>query len=237
MGKQYLIGMCLWLGLAGTAVFGAGYGSHHHKSSSTSAPPATEPAASQPTVPSQLSQDEAAEVAASRDLAAANRVLKGLMDDHWAKFQQTADWTAGQSKLADAQAGVESAKKTAIDGLANNPDYQDALAAKQKAVDDLTAAKADSDATPEKLSPLASASMMATLKLKKVQTDLLSNDSGVLTAASDLTAAQRAVELLKFKFQQDEAADKDSAAARQAVSEAQQKYDDARAKVAADEGR
>jgi hypothetical protein len=154
----------------------------------------------------------------------------------WGTFQQTPDWTGGQSKLADAQAGLDSAKKAAIDGLANNPDYQDALAAKQKAIDDLTAAKADSDATPEKLSPLASASMMATLKLKKVQTELLTNDSGVQAASSDLTAAQRAIDLLKFKFQQEETADKDCAAARAAVSAAQQKYDDARAKVAADEG-
>jgi hypothetical protein len=120
--------------------------------------------------------------------------------------------------------------------LSSNQDYQDAVAAKQKAVDDLNAAKASNDATPETLSPLASASMMATMKLKKVQSDLLSNDTGVQAASTDLTAAQRDVDLLKFKFQQGEAADKDYAAARDAVTSAQQKYDDARSKVATDEG-
>ncbi len=235
MGKQYLCVICVTLGLAGAAVFGASYGAHHRKNST--APPTSAPApASQPSPPSQLLEDEAAEVAASKDLASANKTLQGLTDALWAKFQQTSDWTTGQSKLADAQANLESAKKAAVDTLANNSDYQDALAAKQKAVDDLNAAKASNDATPETLSPLASASMMATLKLKKVQSELLSNDTGVQAASNDLTAAQRDVDLLKLKFQQGEIADKDFAAAREAVSAAQQKYDDARAKVAADEG-
>jgi hypothetical protein len=169
-------------------------------------------------------------------LAAANKALGDVTSTLWAKFEQTPGWTAGQSKLTDAQANLESAKKAAIDGLANNPDYQDALAAKQKAVDDLTAAKASGDATPETLSPLASASMMATMKLKKVQTELLSNDAGVEGASGDVTAAQGDLEVLKSKFQQAESMDKDYAAARDAVAQAQQKYDDARAKVAADEG-
>jgi hypothetical protein len=237
MGKRYLGCICVVLGLAVATVFGANSSGRHHKNSTP--PPAatpTTPAASQPSPPSQLSQDEAAEVAASKDLASANKAIQELTDGLWAKFQQTPDWTAGQSKLADAQANLESAKKAAIDGLSSNQDYQDAVAAKQKAVDDLNAAKASNDATPETLSPLASASMMATMKLKKVQSDLLSNDTGVQAASTDLTAAQRDVDLLKFKFQQGEAADKDYAAARDAVTSAQQKYDDARSKVATDEG-
>ncbi len=243
MGKRLIYGICLGWGLAGglagASVFGASSGAHRHKSSTP--PPAatapTPPAASQPSVPSQLSVDEAAEVAASKDLAAANKTLQDLIDALWAKFQQTPDWTAGQSKLADARASVESAKKAAVEGLASNSDYQDAVAAKQKAVDDLTAAKASNDATPETLSPLASASMMAGLKLKKVETELLSNDAGVQGALGDLTAAQRGVDLLKSKFQQEESADKDYAAARATLMRmTQQKYDEARAKVAADEG-
>jgi hypothetical protein len=243
MGKRLVHGICLGWGLAGVgilgvSVFGASSGGHHHKSSTP--PPAAAapapPAASQPSAPSQLSVDEAAEVAASKDLATANKTLEDVTDALWGKFQQTPDWTAGQSKLADARASLESAKKAAVEGLANNPDYQDAVAAKQKAVDDLNAAKASNDATPETLSPLASASMMAGLKLKKVETELLSNDAGVQAASSDLTAAERGVDLLKSKFQQDESTDRDYAAARNAVSAAQQKYDEARAKVAADEG-
>jgi hypothetical protein len=237
MGKRYLGSICVVLGLAGATVFGASSGRHHKSSTPPPAATPTTPPASQPSPPpSQLSQDEAAEVAASKDLASENKALQEVVEALWATFQQTPDWTAGQTKLADAQTNLESAKKAAIDGLSSNSDYQDAVAAKQKAVDDLNAAKASSDATPETLSPLASASMMATLKLKKVQSELLSNDTGVQAASTDLTAAQRDVDLLKLKFQQQESVDKDYAAARDGVNAAQQKYDDARSKVAADEG-
>jgi hypothetical protein len=169
-------------------------------------------------------------------LASDNKALQTLSDALLAKFHQTADWTAGQNKLTDAQSNLESAKKAAGDALASNPDYQSALAAKQKAIDDLNAAKAGDDATPETLSPLASASMMASMKLKKVQNEVLSNDSGVQAASADLVVAKRALDDLTAKFQQEMSADKDYAAARQAVADAQQKYDDARAKVASEEG-
>jgi hypothetical protein len=105
MGKRYLGCICVVLGLAVATVFGANSSGRHHKNSTP--PPAatpTTPAASQPSPPSQLSQDEAAEVAASKDLASANKAIQELTDGLWAKFQQTPDWTAGQSKLADAQA-------------------------------------------------------------------------------------------------------------------------------------
>jgi hypothetical protein len=239
MWTRYLWVTILGLGLAGTSVFGAHVSSNqHHKTPPAAAPPAATPPppATQPAPPTQLSQDQAAEVAAAKELASDNKALQTLSDALLANFHQTTDWTAGQSKLADAKSNLESAKKAAGDALASNPDYQDALAAKQKAIDDLNAAKASDDATPETLSPLASASMMASMKLKKVQNEVLSNDAGVQAASADVTVAQRAVDDLTAKFQQGLSADKDYAAARQAVADAQQKYDDARAKVASEEG-
>jgi len=213
---------------------------HHHKASSLPAapPPAAPPSApaTQPAAPTQLSLDGAAEVAAAKELASDNKALQAISDALLAKFQQTPEWTTAQNKLADAQSNLESAKKAASDALTNNSDYQDALAAKQKAIDALNAAKAGDDATPETLSPLASASMMASMKLKKVQNEVLSGDTGVQAASIDVTAAQHGLDLLTANFQQSMSADKDYAAARDAVAAAQQKYDVARAKVSADEG-
>ena len=240
MWTRYLWVTILGLGLTGTSVFGANLSStHHHKTPpAASSPPAAAPpsAATQPAPPAQLSQDQAAEVAAAKELASDNKALQTLSDALLANFHLTSDWTAGQSKLADAKSNLESAKKAAADALASNPDYQDALAAKQKAIDALNAAKASDDATPETLSPLASASMMASMKLKKVQNEVLNSDSGVQAASADVTVAQRAVDDLTAKFQQGLSADKDYAAARQVVADAQQKYDDARAKVTSEEG-
>ena len=225
------------VGLAGTSVFGASSSHHHHQASSQPASaPESSPAPTPPPAPSQLSIDQAAEVAANTELMNDNKALQTLSDDLWSKFQQTPDWTAAQSKLADAQSNLEAAKKAASEALASNQDYQDALTSKEKAVDALNAAKASDDATPEILSPLASASMLASMKLKKVQNDVLSNDPGVQSAASDLTAAQRNVDLLKMKFQQGLSTDQGYRAAKTAVDAAQQKYDDARTKVASDQG-
>jgi hypothetical protein len=239
MWTRYLWVTFVGVGLVGTNVFGANVSStHHHKAPPPASPPADTPAppATQSAAPTQLSQDQAAEIAAAKELASDNKALQALSDALLAKFHQTADWTAGQNKLADAQSNLESAKKAAGDALASSLDYQSALAAKQKAIDDFNAAKAGDDATPETLSPLASASMMASMKLKKVQNEVLSNDSGVQAASADLVVAKRALDDLTAKFQQEMSADKDYAAARQAVADAQQKYDDARAKVASEEG-
>ncbi|MGD0462889.1 MAG: hypothetical protein ABSB74_10415 [Tepidisphaeraceae bacterium] len=235
MWTRYLWVTLVGVGLASATVFGAESGGRHHKASSAPSPqnPAEMPP---PPVPTQLSQDQAAEVAAATELANDNKALKTLSDALLAKFQQTPDWTAAQNKLADVQSALEAAKKAASDSLSSNPDYQSALADKQKAVDDLNAAKASGDATPETLSPLATASMLASMKLKKVQNEVLKLDPGVQAASIELTAVQHNVDLLKMKFQQGMSADKEYAAAKATVDAAQQKYDGARAKVASDEG-
>ena len=70
-------------------------------------------------------------------------------------FNRDPDWVTAQTKVVNAQADLDTAKQAANDALVNNPDYQAAVAAKKKAVDDLAAAKAGDDATPETLGPLA----------------------------------------------------------------------------------
>ena len=226
--------------LAFVAVLGigaVGFGKHHSNSQgntnnntqNTPAPAATPPPAA--TQPSQLSQDESAQSTASATLLAAQAKLKELSDADWATFQQTPDWTNAQTQLTSAQTELDTAKSAASDALANSPDYQAAVAAKKKAVDDLAAAKAGDDATPETLAPLATASLQATLNLRKITADVLANDTGVAVATDKLATAQHAVDLLKLKFQQSLLQDKNYAVAQAAVMAAQSAYDDARQKV------
>jgi hypothetical protein len=176
-------------------------------------------------------QDESAQTAAADALHKAQANLKTVADGDWAKFAQTPDWTTAQSKLTSAQSDLDTAKQAASDALNNNPDYQAAVAAKKKAVDDLAAARASDDATPEKLSPLATASLQATISLRKIQSDILANDTGVQTATDKVTTAQHDVDMLKLKFQQSLLTDKSYAAAKSTVDTAQKAYDDAHQKV------
>jgi hypothetical protein len=230
---------CFWvaammLGFTGATAFSASYGGGGGRGNAPNPAKTPAPPASQPAAPSQLSQDQAAEAVAAADLNTDKQALQTVQDAFWAKFEQTPDWIAAQSKLADAQSNLEAAKTAATNALTNNPDYQAALAAKQKAIDDLNAAKSNGDATPETLGPLATASLQASLKLKKLQSQVSDNDPGVQAAADKLVIAQHDVDVLKLKFQQGISTDKQYAASRAAVDAAQKNYDDAHAKVVSD---
>ena len=198
--------------------------------------PAKPPPASQPSVPSQFSVDEAAQSAAAADLATDQQKLKDISDAQWAKFQQNPDWVTTQTKVVNAQADLDTAKQAANDALVNNPDYQAAVAAKKKAVDDLAAAKAGDDATPETLGPLANASLKATLSLRQITSSVLANDTGVQTATENVAVTQHDADMLKMKFQTVLSAERQYAAARAAVDAAQKRYDDAHAKLLSDNG-
>jgi len=159
-----------------------------------------------------------------------------MSDAAWAKFQQTPEWIDAQAKLTAARASVDAAKQAASANLASNADYQAALAAKKKAVDDLAAAKSGDDPSPEVLSPLATASLEASTTLHKIEKEVLDNDPNVQAATQKLTLAQHNVDDLKAKFQAGLLLDKDYAAAKADVDAAQQKYNDVHAKVASDPG-
>jgi hypothetical protein len=218
------------------AVLGVGAvgfaGSHHHGGSNSNSQ-TTRPAASQPSGPS---PDQLAQDAAGKALLDAQAKLKEVNDADWAKFQQGADWTAAQSKLTSAQSDLDTAKQAANDAVNNNPDYQTAVAAQKKAEDDLATAKAGDDATPETLSPLATAVLQAKINLKKVQGDALGNDTGVQTASEKLELAQHDVDMLKLKYQQSLLTDKSYVSAKAGVDAAQKAYDDAHQKVSSSAG-
>jgi hypothetical protein len=180
--------------------------------------------------------DEAAQSAAAAELATDQQKLKDISDAQWAKFQQDPDWVSTQTKVVNAQSDLDAAKLAANDALTNNPDYQAAVTAKKKAVDDLAAAKAGDDATPETLAPLANASLKATLSLRQITNSVLANDTGVLTATENVAVAQHGADMLKMKFQNVLTAERPYAAARATVDAAQKKYDDAHAKLLSDNG-
>jgi hypothetical protein len=180
--------------------------------------------------------DEAAQSAAADEFAKDQQNLKALADAAWDKFQLTPEWATAEAKLTSAKSDLDAAKSAAKEALANNPDYKDALAAKKKAVDDLAAAKAGPDATPEILSPLATASLQASINLTKIETEALANDAGVQSASGKLEIAQHDADLLKLKFQQTLSADKQYAEAKALVDAARRRFDDAHAKVVSDRG-
>lgn len=233
MRNSWIAGLSFGVMLGATAVAAS-----HHGQPNNSPPPASPPPppASQPSVPSQFSQDETAQVAAAAELATDEANLKAISDADWAKFQQTPDWIAAQSKVTDAQSALDAAKQAASDALANNADYQAAVASKQKAADDLAAAKASGDATPETLSPLAAASLQATIRLRQITSSVQANDTGVQTATANLLSAQYVSDLLKVKFQRGLSSDRAYAAAKAVVDSAQKRYDDAHAKLVSDNG-
>jgi hypothetical protein len=202
------------------------------------APPPASPApppASQPSAPpSQLSIDEAALRAAALDLAKAQGAQQVIVDADWQKYEQTPEWTDLQTKLTSAQGELDSAKQASKDALANNTDYQDALAAKKKASDALDAAKAQDETDPATLGPLAEANLQATLALRKMESEVQQNDTGVQSATEKLELAQHDVDMAKRRFEQGLSADKDYGAATAAVAAAQQRYDALRQKVMRD---
>jgi hypothetical protein len=212
---------------------GSGANQQQSQQQNTPAPPPAAPPSSQP---SQFTQDETAQNAAAAALSKAQQKLKAISDADWAKYQQSADWTASLTKLTAAQSDLDTAKQAASDALNNNPDYQAAVAAKKKAMDDLAAARAGDDPTPEKVGPLAMASLQATIKLRKVQSDVLANDTSVQAATDKLTAAQHDADMLKMKFQQSLLTDKGYVVAKAAVDAAQKTYDDAHQKVLSSSG-
>jgi hypothetical protein len=180
--------------------------------------------------------DEAAQSAAADEFAKDQQNLKALADAAWDKFQLTPEWATAAAKLTSAKYDLDAAKAAAKETLANNPDYKDALAAKKKAVDDLAAAKAGGDATPEILSPLATASLQASINITKIETEALANDTGVQSASGKLEIAQHDADMLKLKFQQTLSADKQYAEAKALVDAARRRFDDAHAKVVSDSG-
>jgi hypothetical protein len=231
-----ILGLALVGGLAGSCL-----GAHHHNNNNN---PATQPAApatpapepSAPAQPSQLTQDETAQSAAATAVQAAEAKLKTISDAAWEKFQQTPEWIDGQAKLTAARAGLDAAKQAASANLASNADYQSALAAKKKAVDDLATAKEGDDPSPDVLSPLATASLEASTTLHKIEKEVLDNDGNVQAATQKLTLTQHNIDVLIAKFQSDLLLDNDYAAAKADVDAAQQSYSDAHAKVASDPG-
>lgn len=205
--------------------------SSNNNSNSQNTPP---PAASQPSPapsPNQLAED-----AASKALLDAQAKLKEISDADWGKFQQTPDWAAAQSKLTSAQSDLDTAKQSAADAVNNNPDYQAAVAAQKKAEDDLATAKAGDDATPGTLAPLATAVLQAKTNLKKVQSDVLANDTSVQTASESVELAQHNVDMLKLKYQQSLLMDKTYVSQKATVDAAQKAYDDAHQKVSSSGG-
>lgn len=242
-----------WIGAVGLAVVvgiaGTSYGGHHPKNGANAngnqsspteqtEPPVEgkSPPASQPAVPTQFSQDEAAQAAAAVDLNAAQEKLKAVRDVALGKYEQTPEWVAAQSKMNGAQSDLDAAKKAASDALANNPDYQAALATKQKAVADLATGKQSGDATPETLGPLATASLQATLAVRKIEAQVQTNDTGVEAATKALAVAQHDADMLILKFQQGLYMNKGYAAANAAVEVAQKRYDEAHAKLLSETG-
>ena len=227
-----------FLALAVTVGLASPVWAGHKQKSANTTPPPPPPVQTPPpaTEPSAASVDKAADAAALATLTAAKQALQDLTDQKWAAFQQTPDWSTAQTNLDGIKSDLDAAKKAAADSLTTNADYQAALAAKQKAADDIAALRASGDATPETLSPLANASLQANIKIRQLQSDLIANDPGIQATADKLTAAQHSLDLLKRDFQNGLSADKDYLADKTAVDVAQKNYDDAHAKLAADIG-
>lgn len=224
------IGVVLSLACTSFAKRGKSSNSNNNSNNTTTPPPASQPA------PSQYSVDQAAQAAAAADLSKDQEALKAISDADWAKYQQTPEWTAAQAKVMAAQAALDGAKQAAGDALTSNPDYQSALAAKKKAVDDLAAAKESGDATPETLAPLANASLAATVNLRKITKQVQDSDTGVQTATENLQSAQHDADVLKTKFQVGLTSDQAYASAKAMVDADQKRFDDAHAKLLADSG-
>jgi hypothetical protein len=167
-------------------------------------------------------------------LQTAEAKLKQLEADQWTAFQQTPQWLDAHSKLIAAQSALDVAKKSADEALANNPDYQAALAAKKQAVDALAAAHDSDNPDPDTIEPLATASLQASMDLRRIENQVLANNSAVQSAIANLAVAQHNLDVLKAKFQQNLLLDKDYAAAKTDVDSAQQSYNGAHAKVVSD---
>jgi hypothetical protein len=159
------------------------------------------------------------------ELADAKRALKVIHDKLFAAYQQTQPWADATTKVSSARDELEAAKKAAREALSSNPDYQAAVAAKQKAQDDLTAAKASPDSTPESITGPATAVMEASGKISALENDAFSNDSAIIAAQANVTAAKAGLDAEKQEFEASLPSDPDYAAAKKLVDDVQKKVD------------
>jgi chromosome segregation ATPase len=152
-------------------------------------------------------------------------------------FEKTPEWTAGQKQLQQAQNDLAAAKDSLTTKLANDSDYQAALADKTKAQEDLKAARASGDATPETVTPLANAILAANTKLARIAKDAQDSDTSVHDAQAKVDAAQHAVDQLDTTFLNSLEGNRQYTTAKAAVDDATKKLQDAHAKVIADSGK
>jgi hypothetical protein len=216
----------MWLALA-VAAGGPGY------PSPTQPPPqaSQKPVYRQPPSPEQIAQDQAAVVSAKSDYDKANDAEQKVTGKYRSTFETTQDWQTAAANLKSAQDADAAARANVMANLNQNDDYKSAVEDEQKTQGDLTVARANPDATPDILAPLATAYFDAQSKVKKMEDEAIFNDAGVSAAGQKMADAQSAVDQLNDQFQkslQDKAdwktADGVTQTAKKRFSDAQAKY-------------
>ena len=137
-----------------------------------------------------------AQAVVDKDQAALGKIVGPLR----AEFESSADMTAAQAGLKDAETEHTAAETSLTTSLANNPDYQAALKKKSDAAAKLTSLR-DSGASPEDIATAATAAMDAGSEAGKIRLAAETADPQIKQSRADLSAAEAKIADLRKQFQ------------------------------------
>jgi len=138
------------------------------------------------------------------------------------RYEGKDDWEEAQKNMKAAQAANEAAKKKAMAKVIASPEYKAAKEKQVKAdtqVQTLNAQGAKAD--PKALADAQQARIDSALVVRKLETDAMENDPGVIQSKTKLAEAKKASEALEDELKQALEQDPDYQAAEQELTTAQ----------------
>jgi hypothetical protein len=159
---------------------------------------------------------------AEKDVVRIRQDMQKIKARIQSRYEGKDDWEEAQKNMKAAQAANDAAKKKAMAKLVGSPDYKAAKEKQTKSdakVQELNAQGAKADA--KALADAQQARIDSALVVRKLETDAMENDPGVLESKTKLAEAKKASEALEDELKQALEQDPDYQAAQQELTTAQ----------------
>jgi hypothetical protein len=126
--------------------------------------------------------------------------ITNIKNKLWANVTSTDDYIAAKRACDAATEAYNAACKTVIDQLAKKPDYQAAIAKKNKAAAALDNFQDTDDSGPDARANLAEAKMDASAAVTKMEGDAEAADDNCVKTKAALVSAQQTLDKFKTDF-------------------------------------
>jgi chromosome segregation ATPase len=159
---------------------------------------------------------------AQAELTKANKALDDLVGPLRAKFESSPDMVAALAALKDAQADHDKAAATVAAALANDSNYQAALAKKDVAQDKLDKLRNDGG-SQDQITAAAAEVMDVGSTAAQIRFATENGDNNLVQARAKLTAADAKISELNHQFQESLKSDPQWTEAKKAIDDANTK--------------